>query len=158
MSPAQYPAARRPWQRPFSPGSVSKVLPSSIIKLWAHRAQTAFASGLQTAAAMSTTTLPSFVELMASLGLENKDPADERSLRGHSRSSSYSSSVSAFSQSSGPSQPQSDYEMDASPYIVVSHPHSTPGEHEQRRHRVRYSPYTPAIVSVRSFNCGMRFS
>lgn len=102
------------------------------------------------------TTLPSFVELMASLGLEStpSDGNEDRPFQpGHSRSSSYSST---FSQSSGSSvEPISDYDMDGPPYIVVSSSNQTVPrdvEVEKRRHRVRYSPYLPAIVSVPWFS------
>ena len=107
------------------------------------------------------TALPSFVELMASLGLEN-GPADGKEGRpshlSHSRSSSHSSTISTLSQSSGSSvEPNSDgdYDMDGPPYIVVS---STSNqtvprdvELDKKRHRVRYSPYMPAIVSAAAF-------
>ena len=104
------------------------------------------------------TTLPSFVELMASLGLESNSSdgkEDRPSYHGHSRSSSYSSSISTFSQSSGGSsvEPNSDYDMDGPPYIVVSSSNQTVPrdvEVDRRKHRVRYSPYMPAIVSKNS--------
>lgn len=98
---------------------------------------------------------------MASLGLENtpSDGIEDRSsYHGHSRSSSYSSSISTVSQSSGSSiEPNSDYDMDGPPYIVVSSSNQTVPrdvEVEKRRHRVRYSPYMPAIVSINSPSCG----
>lgn len=107
------------------------------------------------------TTLPSFVELMASLGLENT-PADgkegSRPYLTHSRSSSQSSTISTLSQSSGSSvEPNSDgdYDMDGPPYIVVSPSNQTVPrdvELDKKRHRVRYSPYMPAIVSTAIFD------
>ncbi|KIP12827.1 hypothetical protein PHLGIDRAFT_113416 [Phlebiopsis gigantea 11061_1 CR5-6] len=102
------------------------------------------------------TTLPSFVELMASLGLESNSSdgkEDRPSYHGHSRSSSYSSTISTLSQSSGSSvEPNSDYDMDGPPYIVVSSSNQTVPrdvEVDRRKHRVRYSPYMPAISHIR---------
>ncbi|KAI0092783.1 hypothetical protein BDY19DRAFT_506260 [Irpex rosettiformis] len=102
------------------------------------------------------TTLPSFVELMASLGLENNSKdivADERSLGSHhSRSSSYSSTCSFASQSSSSAtNSQAELSTDISPRIVVSSdsPIEMVVDYDRRRyHRARFSPYAPAIVST----------
>lgn len=101
------------------------------------------------------TTLPSFVELMASLGLENRpEPAAEGvQSKHHSRSSSYSSSSSIPSDaSSAISTPHSNIFTGSSPAIVVSQHEESPVERdwepEKRRCRMlRYSPYSPSIVS-----------
>ncbi|KAI0346743.1 hypothetical protein BDW22DRAFT_1424868 [Trametopsis cervina] len=95
------------------------------------------------------TTLPSFVELMASLGLENnKEVADEEIMRRHSRSSSYSSTSSFVSQSSS-SAAQADSSLESSPRIVVSSDPPRELEVDRRRHRTRFSPYAPAISHIR---------
>jgi hypothetical protein len=95
------------------------------------------------------TILPSFVELMASLGLENnKDVVDEQCPSRHSRSSSYSSTSSFLSQSSSSAtHSQADSSSETSPRIIVSSDCSWEGEYERRRYRPRFSPYAPAIVS-----------
>ncbi|KAI0692650.1 hypothetical protein BC835DRAFT_1416401 [Cytidiella melzeri] len=97
------------------------------------------------------TTLPSFVELMASLGLENnKDVKDEQPLNRHSRSSSYSSTSSFISQSSASANnSQAESSTDGSPLIVVSPNPSRDAEFDRRRYRARFSPYVPAISHTR---------
>lgn len=103
------------------------------------------------------TALPSFVELMASLGLENNktDTVDSHPHSQHSRSSSYSSTCSVVSRSStnNPPQPQLVSQVNGSPSIVISrHPSSSSlsreSDSERRRSRTRYSPYSPSIVSA----------
>ena len=98
------------------------------------------------------TTLPSFVELMASLGLENnsKDATDDLPLNRHSRSSSYSSTCSFASQSSSSAtNSQVELSADVSPRIIVSpdSPMDVVDYDRRRYHRARFSPYAPAIVS-----------
>ncbi|EMD40566.1 hypothetical protein CERSUDRAFT_91297 [Gelatoporia subvermispora B] len=113
-----------------------------------------------------TTTLPSFVELMASLGLDNTSstttgPARHGSGTHHSRSSSYSSISSVSSQASSTvssthSSTHSDIYSNSSPSIVISRERD---EHnlfdrdwdmERRRTRAaRFSPYGPAISHTR---------
>ncbi|KAJ3534379.1 hypothetical protein NM688_g7148 [Phlebia brevispora] len=97
------------------------------------------------------TTLPSFVELMASLGLENRDSSsDSQSLNRHSRSSSYSSSSSIISQTSSDSSPSLVNRVPLhSPSIVVSGSPGKDVEMDRRRHHIRYSPYSPAISHIR---------
>ncbi len=95
------------------------------------------------------TSLPSFVELMASLGLENSaDPNDMQSLSRHSRTSSYSSTSSTHSQSSSNYSQALECYRHRSPSIVISSSSPTIAEMEpeKRRHRARFSPYSPAIV------------
>ncbi|KAI0786366.1 hypothetical protein C8Q75DRAFT_269474 [Abortiporus biennis] len=100
------------------------------------------------------TALPSFVELMASLGLNNESD-NSRPRSQHSRSSSYSSTSSALSRSSSnvPSQPQPSPSLNGSPAIIISQQRTTslPTEwdSERRRHRSRYSPYSSPISHVR---------
>ncbi|KAI0721873.1 hypothetical protein C8T65DRAFT_170313 [Cerioporus squamosus] len=98
------------------------------------------------------TALPSFVELMASLGLGGPDNAPEPaklSVR-HSRSSSHSSTASAFSASSSnvPSATSNIYSIPHkhSPSIVVSSHEGSPerdvpGDIRRSRATTRYSPY-----------------
>ncbi|TFK93865.1 hypothetical protein K466DRAFT_477652 [Polyporus arcularius HHB13444] len=98
------------------------------------------------------TTLPSFVELMASLGLGGPDdaPAPAKLAVRHSRSSSHSSSASAFSASSSnvPSATSNIYSIQHkhSPSIVVSSHEGSPerdvpGDIRRSRATTRYSPY-----------------
>ncbi|OCH88305.1 hypothetical protein OBBRIDRAFT_94329 [Obba rivulosa] len=110
------------------------------------------------------TTLPSFVELMASLGLDNNPtttgPARHGSGTHHSRSSSYSSTSSMSSQSSTVSSTysstHSDIYSNTSPSIVVSRETDEPlasnrdWDMDRRRTRAaRFSPYGPAISHTR---------
>ncbi|KAI0921566.1 hypothetical protein AcV7_008216 [Taiwanofungus camphoratus] len=110
------------------------------------------------------TTLPSFVELMASLGLDNQaGPVDLRSHSGpvgfrtrahHSRSSSYSSSGSFPSPiSSTASLPRPDSRADTSPAIMISGDEmSSDRDWDADRRRIRttrYSPYAPLISHTR---------
>ncbi|KAJ3485363.1 hypothetical protein NLI96_g5029 [Meripilus lineatus] len=103
------------------------------------------------------TALPSFVELMASLGLDGSPKPEERPLpHHHSRSSSYSSisSVASRSSSNHSSSNLSPY-RNGSPAIVIEQTDSpttaTPRdwEMERRRSRTRYSPYSPPISHTR---------
>ncbi|KAI0723384.1 hypothetical protein C8Q76DRAFT_794324 [Earliella scabrosa] len=98
------------------------------------------------------TTLPSFVELMASLGLGGPDDAPEptKLTVRHSRSSSHSSTASAFSASSSnvPSATSNIYSVHHkhSPSIVVSSHEGSPerdmpGDIRRSRATTRYSPY-----------------
>ncbi|KAH9894269.1 hypothetical protein C8Q73DRAFT_745814 [Cubamyces lactineus] len=104
----------------------------------------------------SSTTLPSFVELMASLGLGGPDDSqesDSKSLSRHSRSSSHSSSISHLSASSSIVSPPtsnsniySSHHINTSPAIVVSSHEGSPERDmpcDIRRSRAttRYSPY-----------------
>lgn len=142
--------------RAFLPVRSPRYCPPSIIIGLVPRPRTLRSLALPSA---TMTTLPSFVELMASLGLENS-PQDGKEGRPshltHSRSSSHSSTISTLSQSSGSSvEPNSDgdYDMDGPPYIVVSSSsnQTVPRDVEldKKRHRVRYSPYMPAISHIR---------
>ncbi|KAI9001198.1 hypothetical protein BD414DRAFT_25716 [Trametes punicea] len=96
-----------------------------------------------------STTLPSFVELMASLGLGGPDDAPEpsKSNARHSRSSSHSSSISHLSASSSIVSPaNSNIYSSPSPAIVVSSQEGSPERdlpYDIRRSRAttRYSPY-----------------
>ena len=108
------------------------------------------------------TALPSFVELMASLGLDNSNTSDVKDKHPqtppfphHSRSSSYSSttsSIASFSSNIVP-PPQSGLHREASPAIFISRHRNSSGSSDRdgdveiRRHRARFSPYAPAIVS-----------
>ncbi|KAI0637806.1 hypothetical protein C8Q77DRAFT_391215 [Trametes polyzona] len=97
------------------------------------------------------TTLPSFVELMATLGLSDPQDAPEPSQSGsrHSRSSSHSSSISHTSASSSIVTPASNiysFSNTHSPAIVVSSHEGSPERDvpcDLRRSRAttRYSPY-----------------
>ncbi|KAH9853771.1 hypothetical protein C2E23DRAFT_884428 [Lenzites betulinus] len=97
------------------------------------------------------TTLPSFVELMATLGLSDPaDSSDQVSASRRSRSSSHSSSISLLSASSSivPTQPSNIYSFrhSPSPAIVVSSHEGSPERDvacDIRRSRAttRYSPY-----------------
>ncbi|KAI0751356.1 hypothetical protein C8Q80DRAFT_1098103 [Daedaleopsis nitida] len=97
------------------------------------------------------TTLPSFVELMASLGLGGPDDAPEPTKLAvhHSRSSSHSSTASAFSASSSnvTSATSNIYSVHKhSPSIVVSSHEGSPerdipGDIRRSRATTRYSPY-----------------
>ncbi|OBZ76437.1 hypothetical protein A0H81_03574 [Grifola frondosa] len=101
------------------------------------------------------TTLPSFVELMASLGLGNStDSPDSSSAPRHSRTSSQSSTTSSVSQASDTVIPsQANIYSITSPSIVVSSPEVSPdreSDWERRRTRIaRYSPYCTAISHAR---------
>lgn len=105
------------------------------------------------------TTLPSFVELMATLGLGGPDDALEPTKLSvhHSRSSSHSSTASAFSASSSnvTSAASNIYSIHRthSPSIVVSSHEGSPerdvpGDIRRSRATTRYSPYG-SIVSSR---------
>ncbi|KAM5535642.1 hypothetical protein V8D89_010629 [Ganoderma adspersum] len=104
------------------------------------------------------TTLPSFVELMASLGLGGPDDAPEPTKLSvhHSRSSSHSSTASAFSAASSSNVPSASsniypvhnqlHHKHSSPAIVVSSHEGSPERdmpQDIRRSRAttRYSPY-----------------
>ncbi|KAI0356637.1 hypothetical protein OH77DRAFT_219692 [Trametes cingulata] len=99
------------------------------------------------------TTLPSFVELMATLGLGGPDDAPEQSTQPasrHSRSSSHSSSISHLSASSSIVPPPTSniysFKHTPSPAIVVSSHEGSPERDmpcDIRRSRAttRYSPY-----------------
>ena len=105
------------------------------------------------------TTLPSFVELMASLGLDNSPglPALHRDVEPvnvghrvqHSRSSSTSSSSSFSSALSGPlpsSRPL--IRLERSSAEREGSPSDRDWDMERRRARVpRFTPYAPCIVS-----------
>ncbi|CCM01692.1 uncharacterized protein FIBRA_03756 [Fibroporia radiculosa] len=112
------------------------------------------------------TTLPSFVELMASLGLDNSarpatldthvGPACFGSHFHHSRTSSTSSSCSSFSSapSGTVSPPHPSITVDEPQSYSVSRRESSPSgrdwESERRPVRVaRYSPYVPTISHTR---------
>lgn len=105
------------------------------------------------------TALPSFVELMASLGLDSPEPPKNTPLPHHSRSSSYSS-VSSITSRSSSTNSQSNLApyQNGSPAIVISQQHESPTiaprdwEMERRRSRARYSPYSPPIVSSPLFS------
>ncbi|KAH8106212.1 hypothetical protein BXZ70DRAFT_1004486 [Cristinia sonorae] len=100
------------------------------------------------------TALPSFVELMASLGIDSDRPdiKDSPAHAHHSRSSSYSSTSSVLSRGSASNLPHS--QGSPSPSILISrHPSSSSlnrdGDAERRRSRSRYSPYSPSISHMR---------
>ncbi|CAL1702244.1 unnamed protein product [Somion occarium] len=107
------------------------------------------------------TALPSFVELMATLGLDNNTVSTDKrpqptSFPHHSRSSSYSSTSSAGSRSSSNVTPShSNIYTEPPPAIYISrHRNSSnasdrDGELEARRQRTRYSPYSPPISHAR---------
>lgn len=100
---------------------------------------------------LTMTTLPSFVELMSTLGLDHRDSAPKFASRSpsHSRSSSNTSTTS-------------------SPPIILNSPMSRQAHRSQsipsfrelesdrrpgNRHRMpRYSPYSPGAVSCPIFN------
>ena len=150
-----HPASSAPCRRPWP-------LSLSIIRL-----RTASPSSSPS----TMTTLPSFVELMASLGLGGPDDAPEPAKLSvhHSRSSSHSSSASAFSAASSsnvpspssniyPGQQHQLQHKHSSPAIVVSSHEGSPERdipQDIRRSRAttRYSPYGP-IVST-SLLCGV---
>jgi len=93
------------------------------------------------------TALPSFVELMSSLGLDStSDSQDNRTAPHHSRSSSYSSTNSAISNSSqlGFSSTVLSTSKSDSPT-----PSTREWDSERRSSRQRYSPYTPPISHTR---------
>ncbi|KAJ8501475.1 hypothetical protein ONZ51_g614 [Trametes cubensis] len=113
--------------------------------------------------ATSSTALPSFVELMASLGLGGPDDSqepDNKSLSRHSRSSSHSSSISHLSASSSIVPPPtnnsniySSQHINTSPAIVVSSHEGSPERDmpcDIRRSRAttRYSPYGSIVSPV----------
>lgn len=108
------------------------------------------------------TTLPSFVELMASLGLGGPDDAPEPTKLSvhHSRSSSHSSTASAFSAASSSNVPSAScniypvhnqlHHKHSSPAIVVSSHEGSPERdmpQDIRRSRAttRYSPYGSVV-------------
>jgi len=108
------------------------------------------------------TTLPSFVELMASLGLHNSaEPASNHHQSGpvrsgrqilHSRSSSNSSLASvssALSTTAIPSHPS--INIDEPQVDVMSQRETSPDWELERRHAriARYSPYYPTISHAR---------
>ncbi|TCD71308.1 hypothetical protein EIP91_011079 [Steccherinum ochraceum] len=102
------------------------------------------------------TALPSFVELMASLGLENSSSDGQDSHPQHSRSSSYSSTASVVSRSSAGNLPTTAQlgGQGGSPSIVISrHPSSSSlnrdSDSERRKSRTRYAPYSPSISHMR---------
>ncbi|KAK7695691.1 hypothetical protein QCA50_000327 [Cerrena zonata] len=110
------------------------------------------------------TALPSFVELMASLGIDNTPDAKDKHPQTppfphHSRSSSYSSttsSIASFSSNIVPPSHTGLYrESSPAPAIFISRHRNSSGSSDRdenveiRRHRARFSPYAPVISHVR---------
>lgn len=98
------------------------------------------------------TALPSFVELMASLGIDSKsDAQDPRTVPHHSRSSSYSSTTSAISNSSQLAFSSSGLSSSKAGSKSGSPTPSTREweSSERRSSRQRYSPYSPPISHTR---------